>query len=171
VLALLYKRTSKERRKGNPPIANNLSLYTLHLPSSNHPSCSEVPSKYATMILHTTNTTLISTTIPHHPTSQHLNPRPDRNELYRHHLATSSRHSSIPQRLHHSIRLIPSIGPIRFLKILQSITRNPNRDTFNLPRASCLRIGAIDLIPKGKGVVPPPIVHSVASFIKHLPHV
>jgi hypothetical protein len=28
-IALLYKRTSKERRKGNPPTPNHLSLYTV----------------------------------------------------------------------------------------------------------------------------------------------
>jgi len=39
VLALLYKRTSKERRKGHPPTQNNLSVYTLHPPPSNHSSC------------------------------------------------------------------------------------------------------------------------------------
>jgi len=38
MLALLYKRTSKERGKGNSPTPNNLSLYTLCLPPSNHPS-------------------------------------------------------------------------------------------------------------------------------------
>ena len=51
---LLYKRTSKERRKGNPPTLSTLSLYTIHLPPSNHPSCSDVPSESHTMILHTT---------------------------------------------------------------------------------------------------------------------
>ena len=29
---LLYKRTSKERRKGNPPTPSTLSLYTIRLP-------------------------------------------------------------------------------------------------------------------------------------------
>jgi len=58
VLALLYNRTSKERRQGSPPTSNNLSLYTLCLSPSNHSLCSDVPSKYSLMILHTTNTTL-----------------------------------------------------------------------------------------------------------------
>jgi len=56
-LALLYKRMSKERRKGNPPMPTTLSLYTIHLPPSNHSPCSNVPSESHPMILHTTNTT------------------------------------------------------------------------------------------------------------------
>jgi len=51
---LLYKRTSKERRKGNPPTLSTLSLYTIHLPPSNHSSCSDIPSESHPMILHTT---------------------------------------------------------------------------------------------------------------------
>jgi hypothetical protein len=39
---------------------------------------------------------------------------------------------------------------------------------FNLPGAGCLRIGAIDLIDEGTGVVPPRIVHLVAGVFKHL---
>jgi len=69
VLALLYKRTSKERRKGNPPTPDTLSLYTFRLPPSNHSPCFDVPSDYPTLILYTTITTLITTTTPHHPTS------------------------------------------------------------------------------------------------------
>jgi hypothetical protein len=42
---------------------------------------------------------------------------------------------------------------------------------FNLPRVDCLWIGVIDLIPEGTGIVPPPIVHVVAGFVKHLPHI
>jgi len=41
----------------------------------------------------------------------------------------------------------------------------------NLPRAGWLRIGAIDLIPEGTGIVPPPILHLVAGLVKHLPHI
>jgi len=40
---------------------------------------------------------------------------------------------------------------------------------FILFRAGCLWIGAIDLIPKGTGVVPPSIVHLIAGFVNHLP--
>jgi len=54
-VALLYKRTSKERKKDNPPTANNLSLYTVHLLPSNHSPCSDVPSKSFAMIFHTVN--------------------------------------------------------------------------------------------------------------------
>jgi hypothetical protein len=40
---------------------------------------------------------------------------------------------------------------------------------FILARVGCLRIRAIDLISKGTGAVPPPNVHSVMGFAKHLP--
>jgi len=69
---LLYKRTSKERRKGNPPTLSTLSLYTNRLPPSNHSSCSDVPSESYPMILHTTPLFLIVTTTPPLLTSQHL---------------------------------------------------------------------------------------------------
>jgi len=42
---------------------------------------------------------------------------------------------------------------------------------FNFSQAGCVRIVAIDLIPEGTGVVPPPIVHLVTGFVKHLPHI
>jgi hypothetical protein len=42
---------------------------------------------------------------------------------------------------------------------------------FTLPQAASLRIGSIDLIPEGRGVVLPPIVHFVTGFVKHLPHI
>jgi len=42
---------------------------------------------------------------------------------------------------------------------------------FHIPRAGCLRIDAIHLIPAGAGVVSHPIVHLVAGFVKHLPHI
>jgi len=57
VLALLYKRMSKERRKGNPPTPTTLSLYTICSPPPNHSSCSNIPSESHPMILHTTNKT------------------------------------------------------------------------------------------------------------------
>jgi hypothetical protein len=40
---------------------------------------------------------------------------------------------------------------------------------FNILQAGYLGIGEINMIPKGMGVVPPPIVHLVAGFVKHLP--
>jgi len=42
---------------------------------------------------------------------------------------------------------------------------------FTLPRAGCLQIGAIDLIPQGTEVVAPPIVHLVAGFVEPLPNI
>jgi len=118
VLALLYKRTSKERRKGNPPTPNNLALYTLRQPPSNHSSCSDVPSKYPTLILHTTNTTLLSTITPHPPTSQLLRPLPYHKILYCHHLPTFQRHLGIHPCLRLSVTPVPSLYAILFLGIL-----------------------------------------------------
>jgi len=126
---------SKEKRKRNPLIPNNLSLYTLHLPPSNHSSYSDVPSEYPTMISHTTNTTLITTTMPQHPMSQHLSPLPYHNKLYRHHLLTSSCHLSIYHHFRFSITPIPSPHPIPFLSTLDHITRNPSPDSIPLLRS------------------------------------
>jgi len=42
---------------------------------------------------------------------------------------------------------------------------------FNTSWACCLRIGVVYLIHKGKGVVPPPIVHLIARLVKHLSNV
>ena len=111
ILTLLYKRTSKERRKGTSPTPNNLSLYTLHLPPSNCSSCSDVPSKYPTMILHTTNTTLFNMTTPQHPILQHLRPLPYHNKLYRHHLNIFPSHHRVYQHLRLSVTLISLYPP------------------------------------------------------------
>jgi hypothetical protein len=54
---------------------------------------------------------------------------------------------------------------------IATIPRESLACAFNLPRDGCLRIGAIDLIPEGMGVVLPPIVHLVADLVKHLPHI
>ena len=42
---------------------------------------------------------------------------------------------------------------------------------FHTHQAGCPWIAAINLIPEGTAVVPPPIVHMVAGFVKHLPHI
>jgi hypothetical protein len=55
-------------------------------------------------------------------------------------------------------------------EIIATMPRVTLTGAFNFPRAGCLQIGAIDLIPEGTGIVPPPIVHLVAGFVKHLPH-
>ena len=44
-------------------------------------------------------------------------------------------------------------------EIIATVLRETLTGACNLPRAGCLRIGAIDLIPEATGVVPPPIVH------------
>jgi hypothetical protein len=56
-------------------------------------------------------------------------------------------------------------------EIIATVPRETLTGGFNLPRAGCLQIGAIDLIPEGTGIVLPPIVHLVAGFVKPLPHI
>ena len=56
-------------------------------------------------------------------------------------------------------------------EIIAMVPREILACAFNLSRAGCLWIGAIDLIPEGTGVVPPGIVHSIAGFVKHLPRI
>ena len=92
---LLYKRTSKERRKGNPPTPSTLSVYTIRLPPSNHSPCSDVPSESHLMILHTTPLFLIVATSPPRPTSQHLRSLLYLTKLNYHHLAASSASSNV----------------------------------------------------------------------------
>jgi len=106
VLALLNKRTSKLRKRESSK-HNNFSLYTLHPQPSNHSPCSNVPPEYPTMIWHTTSTTLISTTMPHHPTSQHLSQLPYHSILYRHNLLTFLHHPRVYPRLRLSVPPIP----------------------------------------------------------------
>lgn len=65
-MAVLYKRTSKERRKQNHPTQNNLLLLTIYVLSSNLSSSSDVISEFFAIILHTTNITLINTTMSYH---------------------------------------------------------------------------------------------------------
>jgi len=55
--------------------------------------------------------------------------------------------------------------------IIATIPREMLTVAFNLPQGGCLGIGDFDLIPKGMGDIPPPIVSFVAGFVKHLPHV
>ena len=51
-------------------------------------------------------------------------------------------------------------------EIIATIPRETLAGAFNLPRAGCLRIGAIDSILKRMGVVPTPFIHLVAGFVK-----
>jgi len=132
VSALLYKRLCNERRNGNPPTPNNLSLSTLYVPPSNHSSCSDVPSEYPIIISHTIITTLINSTMPQHPTSQHLKPFHYHNNSYCHYLTIFPSHLPVYPRLHLSISLIPSICPILFLCTRQSITGNSRHDSISL---------------------------------------
>jgi len=55
-------------------------------------------------------------------------------------------------------------------EIIATVPRETLASAFNLSRAGCVPIGAINLIPEGTGVIPRPIVHSIAGFVKHLPH-
>jgi hypothetical protein len=68
--------------------------------------------------------------------------------------------------------VLPSVWSLNlYPEIIATVPRETLAGEFNLPRAGCLWIGAIDLVPTGMGVVPPPIVHFVTGFVKHLPHI
>jgi hypothetical protein len=54
---------------------------------------------------------------------------------------------------------------------IATVAKNMLTGAFDLGWAGCLRNGAIDLIPEGMGIVPPPIVHLIPGFVKHLPHI
>jgi len=99
VLALLYIRMSKVRRKGYHPMPNNLTLYTTCLPSANNISYSYIPSHYVLMLLYTIISTGMNTTMSHHPMSQLLTPFPYYNASYCHHLNTFLYLLPISQRL------------------------------------------------------------------------
>jgi hypothetical protein len=58
-----------------------------------------------------------------------------------------------------------------YLEIIATVSRGMLAGAVNLPRAGCLWIGEINLISEGSGVVPPPIVHLITGFVKHLPHI
>jgi len=55
--------------------------------------------------------------------------------------------------------------------IITTISTEMLSGAFHIHQAGCLWIGVINLIPEGTAVVPPPIVHLVAGFVKHLPHI
>jgi hypothetical protein len=56
-------------------------------------------------------------------------------------------------------------------EIIATVPKEMLASAFNLPQAGCVWIGAIELIPEGTGVVPPPMVHLMAGLVKHLPHI
>jgi len=56
-------------------------------------------------------------------------------------------------------------------EIIGTVRSDMLTGAFDLPGAGFRWIGAINLIPKGTGIVPPPIFHSVACLVKHLPHI
>jgi len=60
-----------------------------------------------------------------------------------------------------------NLGP----EIIATVPRETLAGAFNFPLAGCLHIAALDLIPEGAGVVPPPIVHLATGVVKHLPHI
>jgi len=63
------------------------------------------------MILHTVNTTLLKTTMPHYLTSQHLRPLPYHTQLYCHHYTTIQQLLCISQCLSLSVTPLPSCFP------------------------------------------------------------
>jgi hypothetical protein len=56
-------------------------------------------------------------------------------------------------------------------EIIATLPRELLAGVLHLPRAGRLLIGTIALIPLGMGVEPPPMVHLVAGFVRHLPHI
>jgi len=56
-------------------------------------------------------------------------------------------------------------------EIIATIPRETLSSAFNLSRAGCVRMLAIDLIPEDPVIVPLPIVHWVTGIVKHLPHI
>ena len=105
ILALLSQKINKERRKGNPPMPNNLPVYTIHMPRLNHCPCSNILSESFPITLHTINTTLINTTTPHYLTLQHLRPFRYWNEFYRPAV------TSFPHHLRHVLHLHIPVTP------------------------------------------------------------
>jgi len=92
---LVYKTTSKERRIEHPPTSSQpLFIFNLSA-TSNHSSCSDIPSKFLPTILHTTNTTLIATTMAHYLKLQHLTPLPYHIKLYHYHSIIFPHHCHI----------------------------------------------------------------------------
>jgi hypothetical protein len=89
---LLYKRTSKETRKGNPQTSDNLALNTFRRIYTNHHSSLYVPLESSFVILPTLNHLLLMTTTPYHLTSQHffLPPHPILITRYYLHIIISS---------------------------------------------------------------------------------
>jgi len=68
--------------------------------------------------------------------------------------------------------VLPAAWQLNFCPvIITTVPREILAGAFNIHRACCLRIRAINLIPKGMGVVPYPIVHLVMGLFKHLPHI
>lgn len=74
--ALLYQRTSQERRNGNPRTPNNLYSYRVYNPPLNHDSCFDVRSESSLMVIHTITITHVYSTMPYHSMLQHLKPLP-----------------------------------------------------------------------------------------------
>jgi len=56
-------------------------------------------------------------------------------------------------------------------KVIATKPRELLSGAFNYAQRGCLKIGAINLIPEGAGVVPPPLVYLVAGFVTQLPHI
>jgi len=68
--------------------------------------------------------------------------------------------------------ILPAAWRLNYCReIIRIVARDTLNGAFNLPRTGRLRNGAIYLIPESMGVVPPPMVHLVAGFVKHMPHI
>jgi hypothetical protein len=56
-------------------------------------------------------------------------------------------------------------------EIIATILREMLAGAVNRPRAGCLLISPVDLIPESTWDVSPPIVHVIAGFVKYLLHI
>ena len=82
------------------------------------------------MILHTTNITLINTTTPRCPMSQHFRPHPYHIILHHHNLTIFPHNLRVYRHLRLSVTLTSSMHPTLFLSTLRYTTHSSSRDTW-----------------------------------------
>jgi hypothetical protein len=58
-----------------------------------------------------------------------------------------------------------------YREIIATVLRETLAGAVNLPRAGCLLISPVNLIPESTWVVSPPIVHVITDLVKYLPHI
>jgi len=107
----LQENVERQKTRDSVATPKSLSVYTVRIPPENHPSCSDVPSWSFPIFIHTNSATLINTTMPHHPMSQHLRRLPYCNKFYHRHLAAFSHPICIFDLLHDAVSTLPSCLP------------------------------------------------------------